>query len=1022
MTHSETKICVLSACYNEELLLPYFLRHYELYCDRIVLYDNQSTDRTAQIASAHPKVTIRTWDTNGQIDENELLHVKNEAWKEWREEFDWKIVVDVDEFLYHPTLLRKLQEYRDREITIARTVGFEMRSMVLPSGDGQIYDEITRGVQSTLYSKCVVFNPREVDINFAAGCHSCNATGNARFSEPELKLLHYSRISHDSMVKRARENDFRLSESSRRQGLWSHLAELAGMSAEEYARDVANASEVMTASEAQTERASRCARASQLAVQGESETARRIYRQLDRDCERTEFRGILKANLASLDVAGGSFDDARAGYERALELDPNCRIAKQNLSTLEERLARPANGARRNEASKQLPNPSRASPAVYGFLHIAMMGRWKEIVNEQIQKISGSGLYERTDRLFVVLLGENPEEFPFRMGKIEVAYSSPNLSEFEFPTLQRLWEFCQSNDGLIYYLHTKGVSRDTESTQAWRRYMEHFIIERHERCIKELETNDICGVDWFDKPWPHFSGNFWWATSRYVRQLSSVHEQEVFQVLDHGQRHNCERWIGSGAGVRAACLHQAKVDHYLNAYPPERYVGSGPPGVGRLKQARRVCVNDEESQMKIDRPIVGFMHVAMKGNWRGIVTEQILKLKASGLWDRTARIFVGLLGPDRSAFNFDDEKLEVVYHHPNYDEAELPTLAKLQEFCASTDCLVYYMHTKGVFRVGLGQDEWRRCMEYFLIMRHSECIARLSDHDVCGINWQVAGWCQFFRGNFWWARSDYIRKLPDIRRLEPLPGLEPSPRHVCERWIGEDPSVRAACLHDTRTDHYANQPYPRSRYAHVREVVLDGRFKRTSWAGLENRFQDLLDPIGPIRRVVDIGVEWGLSTMAFATALPQATVIGVDPYQDALPELVAKSKALGIQGVVGSDEAEAWLSRLLPDFPNIVMVKTTSAQAARQLIGSIDVVHIDAIHTYEDIAEDFALWEPKVRPGGCILFHDIESFPYDVGRFFQELPGRKASLSGCHGLGAWYKPLAAAIESAPPALEMVACR
>ena len=73
-----------------------------------------------------------------------------------------------------------------------------------------------------------------------------------------------------------------------------------------------------------------------------------------------------------------------------------------------------------------------------------------------------------------------------------------------------------------------------------------------------------------------------------------------------------------------------------------------------------------------------------------------------------------------------------------------------------------------------------------------------------------------FRGNFWWATSRYVRTLPDVRRLGPLRGLEVEPRMVCERWIGENPAVRAACPFDTGVDHYADEPLPRSRYAKLR--------------------------------------------------------------------------------------------------------------------------------------------------------------------------------------------------------------
>ena len=74
-------------------------------------------------------------------------------------------------------------------------------------------------------------------------------------------------------------------------------------------------------------------------------------------------------------------------------------------------------------------------------------------------------------------------------------------------------------------------------------------------------------------------------------------------------------------------------------------------------------------------------------------------------------------------------------------------------------------------------------------------------------------------------------------------------------------------------------------------------------------------------------------------------------------------------------------------------------------VNPIDVLHIDADHSYEGVKRDFDIWSMHVRPGGVVLFHDIESFPDDVGRFFhKDLIGKKLHTVAHSGFGAWYKP------------------
>ncbi len=168
----------------------------------------------------------------------------------------------------------------------------------------------------------------------------------------------------------------------------------------------------------------------------------------------------------------------------------------------------------------------------------------------------------------------------------------------------------------------------------------------------------------------------------------------------------------------------------------------------------------------------------------------------------------------------------------------------------------------------------------------------------------------------------------------------------------------------------------------------------STWAHHQPFGYDLAAALRP-RLLVELGTQGGLSYFTFCQAMKEQGVDGLayavdtwqgDEHTKAYDDEVYQSVAKHNRHYNGF----SYLMRML--FQDALRHFTD---------GTIDLLHIDGLHTYEAVSEDFRLWGPKVRPGGIVLFHDIRARLLDFGawRFWDELEREHETFAFNHGFG-----------------------
>lgn len=206
---------------------------------------------------------------------------------------------------------------------------------------------------------------------------------------------------------------------------------------------------------------------------------------------------------------------------------------------------------------------------IMGVYHIGCVGKhYMDIITEQLDILKKSKLYiimkklvifisnynEKRDKNLLVFLKnyDTKKKFILHISK------ENKMEKFAINTFRDYID----DENYVFYFHSKGVSRNKDYyIENWRKILDFYTLEKWLLSVNLLQKYDATGAFLCLYPSIHFSGNFWWATTKYLKTLPKFCGNFYLSP---------EMWIGFGKGNLVSLSNDFKYTfHYHHSRTDE---------------------------------------------------------------------------------------------------------------------------------------------------------------------------------------------------------------------------------------------------------------------------------------------------------------------------------------------------------------------------------------------------------------------------------------------------------------------